>query len=261
MQRRAFLQTTGRLAGAAALAGLLAAPAQTRPRRTLAQVAGQAPPVESFRGSYNGWSSPAYLGPVGLHAGLVVVRARHGGQSNFGASILTPKAGSPFPRTGDRYAEYEWTTLLINSAGRYVGAAAAILPTDGDYFLEVGAAGAYEFVLEQPTPANVTPVLERTFTGEAQDVTPVFALDRGSYTVRVTSPADLGLAAWLYEVDDLGGAAINGDYAGRFASRTSGPFDEATSFNARRAGLYMVAVDATSLSATDAPTTWTVTVE
>jgi len=109
----------------------------------------------------------------------------------------------------------------------------------------------------------VTPVEGRRFEGENQGVTPVFALPAGTYTLHLTSGADVGLWGWLYQVDDLGGAAVFADdYDGRFfVSSAPGPYDQTVTLTLRRPGLFLAKVDATSLGSTRAPDTWTLTIE
>jgi hypothetical protein len=216
---------------------------------------GEAPVLATFRGSYNGWSTSKVEGPVSLQAGLVVVRARHGGNSNFGLTLVTADPGkAPEDSYENRY-------LMINAIGRYDGAAATLLTEAGDYYLLIGAAGAYEFTLEQPVPDNVTPVDERSFDGAGQQVTPVFALEAGTYTVRGTSNGDGNFRVWLYEVDDLGGGAIQGDVFGRLIDVTSGPADEAVTVTLRRDGLYLLYVEAWKIEGPLDPADWTLAVQ
>lgn len=216
---------------------------------------GYAPTIATFRGSYNGYSTPLVVGPVSLRAGVVVVRARHGGNANFVVSMVTQDPGkAPENSYDNRY-------LLINSIGRFDGAAAEVLKTDGDYYLLVSAGGAYEFRVEQPLPENITPVEQREFSGEHQQVTPVFALEAGTNTLRATSDGTGNFFVWLYEVDDLGGAAINGDYAGRLIAVTNGPADESVTVTLRHGGLYLIHVYASSIQTPTSAANWTVRVQ
>lgn len=220
-----------------------------------AQDPGQAPTIASFRGSYTGFSTPLVLGPVPLRAGLAVVRARHGGNANFVVWAVTQDAGkTPEDSYDNRY-------LLINSIGRFDGAAAEMLRLDGDYYLLVSAAGAYDFRIEQPVPDNVTPVTTRQFSGEHQQVTPVFRLEAGTHTLRASSDGSGNFFVWLYQVDDLGGAAINGDYAGRLIAVTNGPAEEAVTLTLRRAGLYLIHVYASSIETPTSAAGWSVRFE
>jgi hypothetical protein len=206
-------------------------------------------------GSYSGFSTPLVLGPVSLRAGLVVVRARHGGNANFVVSIATQDPGkAPEDSYDNRY-------LLINSIGRYDGAAAEMLRTDGDYYLLVAAGGAYDFRIEQPLPENLTPVDQREFSGEHQQVTPVFRLDAGTHTIRATSDGTGNFHVWLYQVDDLGGAAIDGDYAGRLINVTTGPADESVTVTLRRPGLFLFHVYASSIQTPTSGANWTIRIE
>jgi hypothetical protein len=216
---------------------------------------GYAPAVATFRGNYDGYSKPEVVGPVRLDAGLVVVHARHGGNANFVVSIVTQDPGkAPEDSYENRY-------LLINSIGRYDGAAAEMLRTDGEYYLLVSAGGAYEFRIEQPRPDNVTPVEEHTFSGEHQQVTPVFTLEAGTHTLRGTSDGTGNFFVWLYEVDDLGGAAIDGDYAGRLIVVTNGPANEAVTITLGQTGHFLVHVYASSIQMPTSKANWTVAIE
>lgn len=220
-----------------------------------AQEPGRAPVVWTDDGEYVGFSTPLVLGPVSLSAGLVVVHARHGGNANFSVSLVTADPGkAPEDSYDNRY-------LLINSIGRYNGAAAELLRKSGEYYLLVGAAGRYDFRVEQPTSDNVTPVTTRQFSGEHQQVTPVFRLEAGTHTLSAGSDGTGNLHVWLYLVDDLGGAAINGDYAGRLIAVTSGPAEEAVTFTTRRPGLYLVHVYASSIQTPTSGASWSIRVE
>jgi hypothetical protein len=216
---------------------------------------GEAPTLATFRGSYNGWSTPKVEGPVSLQAGLVVVRARHSGNANFGLTLVTADPGkAPEDSYENRY-------LMINAIGRYDGAAAALLTEAGDYYLLIGAGGAYEFTLEQPVPDNVTPVEEHSFDGVGQQVTRVFALEAGTYTVRGTSNGDGNFRVWLYEVDDLGGGAVQGNVFGRLFDVTSGPANETATVTLRRDGLYLFYVEAWKIEGPQDAADWTLGVE
>ncbi|MGD9892354.1 MAG: hypothetical protein AB7R89_15360 [Dehalococcoidia bacterium] len=216
---------------------------------------GEAPALATFRGSYDGWSTSKVEGPVSLEAGLVVVRARHGGNANFGLTLVTADPGkAPEDSYENRY-------LMINAIGRYDGAAAALLTVPGDYYLLIGAGGTYEFTLEQPVPDNVTPVDERSFEGAGQQVTPVFALEAGTYTVRGTSNGDGNFRVWMYEVDDLGGGAVDGNVFGRLFDVTSGPANESATVTLRRDGLYLFYVEAWKIEGPQDAADWTMQVE
>ncbi|HEX5166145.1 MAG TPA: hypothetical protein VFV93_12165 [Thermomicrobiales bacterium] len=216
---------------------------------------GRAPTLATFRGSYNGWSTPKVEGPVRLHAGLVVVRARHGGNANFGLTLVTADPGkAPEDSYENRY-------LMINAIGRYDGAAAELLTEDGDYYLLIGAGGAYEFTIEQPMPSNVTPVDKRAFDGAGQQVTSVFALDAGTYSINGTSNGDGNFRVWMYEVDDLGGGAVEGNVFGRMFDVTSGPANESATVTLRRKGLYLFYVEAWKIAGPQGAADWTVRVD
>lgn len=141
-------------------------------------------------------------GPVALHAGLVIVRGRSNGAGNFTVSLVTQDPGATVTNS------YNNRHLMIDSVGAYNGAAATLLPQDGNYFLDVGqASGPYQLTVEQPSPENVQPVTQTSFSGKGQQVTSPFTLPPGSYTVTAQTD-NTALRVRLYSIDDLGGAAV-----------------------------------------------------
>lgn len=214
-----------------------------------------APAVASFRGSYNGFSKPEVLGPFPLHGGLVVVRARHGGTANFVVSLVTQDPGkTPEDSYENRY-------LLINSIGRYDGASAVLAKQDGDYYLLLSAGGTYDLRVEQPMPDNVTPVTTREFSGQHDQVTPVFALPAGTHRITATSTGNLNLILRMYQVDDLGGAAVSTEYDGRLINypnvdAPAGPYNTTVTVDLPKDGLYLFHIYTTPQDAR-----WTLRVE
>lgn len=221
-------QLTRKLARYGAIAAVVLGLAATVGAGTArAQDAGQAPVIATFRGNADGRAS-VVLGPTALHAGLVVVRARATSASIFSVELASAPAGlSPL-------TDYDFSRLVINSGLRYDGAVATLLPKDNDYYVVVSVSGAYVITLEQPDPTNVAPVETRRFTSVADDVTPVFALPAGTYTIHITSAATARLFASFFQVDDLGGSPVFESYDGRFIQVLSGPFDESATFTLRR---------------------------
>lgn len=161
-----------------------------------ASVHAQATPT-TFQGSSKG--TP---GPVSLHAGLVVVRGRSNGTSNFTVSLVTQDPGATVTNSyNNRY-------LMIDSVSTYNGAAAALLKQDGSYYLDVTqASGPYQLTVEQPSPESVQPVTQTSFSGTKQQVTGAFTLAPGSYTVSATNDST-ALRVRMYALDDLGGSAV-----------------------------------------------------
>jgi hypothetical protein len=151
-------------------------------------------------------SRQGIVGCVQLHAGLVIAHVKSNGTQTFDVDLRTQDpAGKPLSQDPDAYKEYY---QLYSVDGRVDGSAAVMLRTDDTYYLGVNAAsGPYEFTFEQPTPATVSPVNQTSFTGTAQQVTPVFQLSAGTMTVNVQSDS-FNLRLWLYQIDDLGGGAI-----------------------------------------------------
>lgn len=208
------------------------------------------PPVATFKGS-----EKTVLGPFDLHAGLVVVHGRSNGTGNFAVWLVRPAPGEDVTQSyGDRY-------LLVDAVGRYQGAAAALADVDGTYYLEVSmASGAYELTVEQPMPETVTPVDQRTFTGRAQQVTPVFSLPAGTYTINLDSGA-YAVRVRFYRLDDLGGGAVVSDMTGYYGDElfdtTIPPGYTSVTVNLPDDGLYVLYVNAEGTG----PLDWTVSVQ
>lgn len=222
--------------------------------RVRAQEPGRAPTAATLRGAPDS-RGQVVLGPVALHAGLVVVRARHAAGGFFAADLVTAPAG------GSPLTDYDSSYSIINSGGRYDGSVATLLRRDGDYYAVVSAGGNVEFQFEQPSPENVTPVEARIFSGEADGVTPVLALPAGTHTIRVTWQATSRLFAWMYAVDDLGGSIVFDSSDGRFLQETGGPSEASVTLALRRPGLFLFRVNAGSYEPMRDPPTWTVSVE
>lgn len=207
--------------------------ASHRPAVTTAQ-APESPVVATFRGSYNGYSTQLALGPFPLHAGLVIVRARHNGTGNLVVTLRLPEPGVP-------PAEYSPDSYLVaDGIGRYNGAGATMVRTDGDYYIVLAASGAYELTVEQPSPTNVTPTDERTFTGLGQQVTAPMFLRAGTVTLAAQTDQQF-LTVWVYAIDDLGGAAVGPGYDGRIIDTTR-ETGLVVSMEIPADGLYMLAV-------------------
>jgi hypothetical protein len=141
-------------------------------------------------------------GPVTLHAGLAIVRARSNGTSNFTVSLVTQDPGATVS------SSYNNRYLMIDSVGAYNGAAGTLLKQDGSYYFDVTqASGPFQLTVEQPTPETVQPVNQAGFSGKGQQVTSYFTLAPGSYTVTATNDSTT-LKVRMYALDDLGGSAV-----------------------------------------------------
>jgi hypothetical protein len=214
---------------------LLVVVARGHPAPVRAQDSG-APPVVTYRGSYNG-GERLVLGPFDLRAGVTIVRARHGGTDVFAVDLV-----SPTPGRDPREADFQDYHPLIASIGRFDGAATAIAALDAPYYLLVGAGGAYELRVEQPLPRTVTPVGEREFIGVHQQVTPVLALPAGPTSVTATCTGEFRCYVWLYLVDALGGGLVSSGYIGTLIAGDSGPYEETATMDLPVAGLYFFQV-------------------
>jgi hypothetical protein len=161
-----------------------------KPPHSLAQ-------ANSFQGSTKGTQ-----GPVSLHAGLAIVRARSNGTGNFTVSLATQDPGATVANSyNNRY-------LMVDSVGAYNGAAAALLTQDGSYFFDVTqASGPYQLSVEQPSPSTAQPVNQTSFSGKGQQVTSAFTLQPGTYTISAQNDSST-LRVRLYSIDDLGGGAV-----------------------------------------------------
>lgn len=244
--RRRFLS----IAGGATL-GALAAPAllQRNASRASAQAIPGAPVLRGAAGK-------SIQGPVSLNAGMVVLRAQHNGASNFGVTLFLPSAGETAQQNYDDGSFSDYSSPY-NEIGAYRGGAVSVLGTPGDHYLAVDASGAYQISLEQPLPSNVTGSRQATFSGRGNDVTPYFTLPAGITSLSVDT-SSTSLRAWLYHLDDLGGAPLPDGinvYDGRFFD-FSFP-DNQSSYPVRLpdSGPYLLAVN-NLLTVTDA---WTLT--
>ena len=170
-----------------------------------AEQAGAKQAANTFRGS-----NENVLGPINLHAGVVVVRGRSNGKDNFAVWLVLPDPGQA---VGDDNGAHH---LMIDAVGAYNGAAAEVLPDDGNYYLQVVmASGPYELSVEQPSPTTVNPVPQRTFTGQRQQVPGAIRLSAGTVTVSAQKDGNDHLSVALYQLDDLGGGSVTSNNYGR----------------------------------------------
>lgn len=217
------------------------------------QAEGAAPAIQG--------SKPGVYGPVFLHAGLVVVRAKSNGAENFAAELINQDPANRTPVTRDPTASQDFYELF-NAIGRFDGAATALLKQDDNYYLSVDlASGRFDVTFEQPSPDTVTTVNQTSFSGGRwQHVTPYFNLSAGPHTVSVSGDAS-ALRAKLYYLDNLGGSVIVSDQTGYYEDElidtTFPPFYTAVSVNAPADGVYLLYVNAGG----DGTGNWTVTVQ
>jgi hypothetical protein len=153
-------------------------------------------------------SNTGVLGPISLHAGLAIVHAQSNGGQNFAADLISQDPSKAVSVLQDPQNGFKAYYSLMNLAGSYKGSVAVMLPADDTYYIWVTlASGPYQFSVEQPVPDSVTPVAQTSFSGKSLQVTPVFDLAAGTYTVSAQS-SSTSLRVWLYSIDDLGGAAV-----------------------------------------------------
>src|SRR5262249_48153681 len=130
--------------------------------------------------------------------------------------------------TQDPTAEKDFYALF-NTIARFDGGATALLKQDDNYYLHVSlASGAFEVTFDQPAPETATPGAQTTFSGAKwQQLTPNCRLPAGSYALSVQGADEhTVLGVKLYQLDDLGGAAVTSgvtDYFGDELIDTSIP--------------------------------------
>jgi hypothetical protein len=208
----------------------------------------------SLKGTHTG-----VLGPVSLHAGLVVLHAHSNGSENFAVDLITQDPSSPVPVTRDPEAFGDFYEM-IDATGRCDGARTAILKTDDEYYANVSlVSGPFELTFEQPTPQSVSLVRQTDFSGKGQQVTPYFTLTAGSYVVTARS-SNSALRVWLYELDDLGGHAIGSDETGydedKLIDTTISPEYTSASVTVPSDGIYLISMNPDGAGSRD----WTVSV-
>lgn len=214
-----------------------------------------APAAQQLRGSHEG-----VLGPVHLHAGLLVLHARSNGSENFAVDVLTQDPDSSVPVTKDPTAFRDFYEM-IDATGHYDGARTAILKSDDDYYVNVSmVSGPFELTFEQPTPDSVQAVHQTEFRGRGQQITPYFTLSAGSHTVTATSRAS-ALRVWLYALDDLGGHALGSDEAGydddELIDTTIATDMSSVTIDAPSDGIYVFSMDPDGAG----PFDWTVSIQ
>ena len=218
--------------------------------RVSAQPADGSPVVATFRGSPDASGLP-YLGPVTLHAGLAVVRARHNGTGNFSVWLRLPEPGAAPNDDTHSLRSY----LLINTAGRFDGSAATVVSNDGDYYISGSANGAYEITVEQPTPTTVHPVDPGTLNGANVQVSPALALRAGTYTISTHFTATV-MRVYMYVIDDLGGGPFGTGYYGKILDSSSdGP---SVTIDVPQGGLYLLMIEP---GGTGSERPWTLSIE
>lgn len=246
--RRQFL----RLGGGIAL-GAIVAPG-------LSQFGGYGVGAQPISGSptFKGGAGKSVQGPVSLNAGVTVVRAQHNGAGNFSVTIFLPMPSTPgesLQQVADN-VDYTDSSLIFDEIGAFKGAAVALTGVPGDHFMAVNSSGAFQLSVEQPLPETVTPVQQTDFSGKGKHVTPYFTLPPGISTLSVQTTST-NFRAWLWHLDDLGGAPVAGGangYDGRFFDFTVPESQTAYAVSLPDAGPYLISTD--NVSPTD---TWTFT--
>lgn len=147
------------------------------------------------------------LGPLPLHAGLTIIHGRNNGTSNWAADLISQDP-TKVSVTQDPQNGFEDYQSLFNLIGTFNGSIAVMVPANDNYYIWVTlASGAYQFSVDQPIPETVTPVNQSSFSGKQQQVTPVFNMVAGTYTISASSTST-SLRVYMYEIDDLGGYVV-----------------------------------------------------
>jgi len=165
-----------------------------------------------------------------LSTGLAVFRMTHDGGSNFAIVLLDDKGN---------YVE-----LLVNEIGGFDGAKAVGIEQTGTYLLDIQADGNWIISVEQPSAPATAPIPPRTFTGRAQQVSPMFRLAKGLVTFRMTHDGSSNFAIIL--LDD------KGSYIELLVNQIA-EFDGAKAVGVKRAGVYLLDITADG--------NWMVTIE
>jgi hypothetical protein len=163
-----------------------------------------------------------------LSEGLVIFHMTHTGDRNFAIWLLD-----------DRGRRID---LLVNEIGPFNGST-AIGVQAGSYLLDISADGAWAVSIEQPYPATAPPV-PQTFTGQGQQVSPMFALQQGLVRFAMSHNGDRNFAIWLL---DQRGNRID------LLVNEIGQFSGSKAIGITRAGIYLLDIAADG--------NWTVTVE
>jgi hypothetical protein len=171
----------------------------------------------TFHGTANGRDTSH---AVDLRAGLVVVRAKHGGSRNFIVNLVLPTPGRDIRQGVDEGIS------LINAIGRYDGGAAGRVPKAGRYVVDMQASGSYEITIEQPPLSQSAEPGVLEFSGTGQQVTPVVIIPAGARRISFTHDGVNGRQmnglAQVYFYD-MEGRWVGGDIYGQLF-RESGPF-------------------------------------
>jgi len=199
------------------------------------------------------------LGPVPLHAGLLVLHARSSGTENFAVDLITQDPDSSTPVTKDPTAFGDFYEM-IDATGRYDGARTTLLKSDDEYYAHVSiVSGPFELTFEQPTRDAITVVHQTEFAGRGQQVTPYFALPAGTFTIAARS-GNSALRVWLYGLDDQGSHAIGSDEAGydedELIDTTIAPDVTSATVALPGDGAYLISVNPDGAG----PRDWTVTI-
>lgn len=224
--RTFLIKSTGLVAAVALVAAGLGAP----------PASADSPP-QTFRGTANGRDRTH---TIDLQPGLVVVRAKHSGATNFILVLILPKPGIDISR------EYDESIHLINEIGQYNGGAAGKVRKAGAYILDIQASGSYEIIVEQPPLSQVAEPGLLDFTGKGQQVTPVIMLPPGLHRISFTHDgvASYGPngAAFVY-LYDMNGNTVAGQSGRLFNER--GPFTGEVTLEIILDGPHIFEVDAT----------------
>lgn len=154
-----------------------------------------------------------------LTKGLSIFKMTHDGSGNFAPKVLD--------NNGD-YVE-----LLANEIGPFNGSKAVGIKKDGEYVIDITASGKWSIVIEQPrvTDAPAT----KSFSGNTQQATELFKLDKGLKTFKMTHSGSGNWAPLLLDKD--------GNYVELLANEI-GNFDGSKAVGITRSSIYLLNVTA-----------------
>jgi hypothetical protein len=123
---------------------------------------------------------------------------------------------------------------VANVIGPFQGSTPVQIPRGADYLLDVQADGPWQIVVGQPRAASAPQT--RSFSGDSQQATQLFALSAGLHRVHMTHQGDSNFIVDL--LDENGGSVTLG------LANEIGPFDGARAVQVPVDGIYLFSVQA-----------------
>jgi hypothetical protein len=167
-------------------------------------------------------SGPAATRLFRLEAGLTVIRMTHQGTSNFIVDFLDTNGNSVAFGS------------VANVIDPFQGSTPVQIPRGADYLLDVQADGPWQIVVEQPRAASAPQT--RSFSGDSQQATQLFALSAGLHRVHMTHQGD---SNFIVDLLDENGESVTLGLANEI-----GPFDGSRAVQVPVDGIYLFSVQA-----------------